>query len=306
MNFSLVPRFVPRATAARLLAAALLFSAALAAQAAPADAALALRDKHAALQAELANNIFHQPIHLDSSEDGNRFSGDIYAVMDHPYANVLSTFKSPSNWCEVMILHLNTKYCRAAGQGMAMGIGSKKPEAADKASRLDFSFRPVATTPDYLQVALASPKGPLGTSNYRITLEAIPLGPKRSFLHFSYSYEASTTGRLAMQAYLATAGHGKVGFTVVDNSGGAPKFIAGPRGVVERNTMRYYIAIDAYLDSLAKPSAEQLEARLQGWYDQSEKYARQLHEVERGAYLEMKRDEVRRQQTMDVSLLEQQ
>jgi hypothetical protein len=64
---------------------------------------------------------------------------------------------------------------------------------------------------------------------------------------------------------------------------------------MERNTMRYYLAIDAYLDSLKMPPAQQLESRLQAWFDATEKYPRQLHEVERDPYLQMKRVEVQRQ-----------
>ena len=46
----------------------------------------------------------------------------------------------------------------------------------------------------------------------------------------------ATRPQMAMQTYLATLGRGKSGFT----SGGI-------RGEVERNTMRYYLAIDSYL-----------------------------------------------------------
>ena len=274
-----------------------------------AQSADALRARHAELRHELgAPNMFGAPLHLDSVEAGTRVSGEIYAVMDHPFAAVARTFRSPAQWCEVMILHLNTKYCRASpgnagGRGMlTMGIGGKKPEAPEKASRLDFSFTPAASSADYLRTELAAGSGPMATSNYRITLEAIPLDAGRSFLHFSYSYESGVAGRMAMAAYLATVGAGKVGFTVTDRTpDGTPHYIGGARGVVERNTMRYYLAIDAYLDSLAAPAGEQVEARLKAWYDGSEKYHRQLHEVERTTYLDMKRDEVRRQQSTDVS-----
>jgi hypothetical protein len=67
------------------------------------------------------------------------------------------------------------------------------------------------------------------------------------------------------------------------------------RGVAERNTMRYYLAIDAYLDSLAAPADQQVEKRLVSWFDATEKYPRQLHELTRDEYLHMKRDEVQRQ-----------
>ena len=102
---------------------------------------------------------------------------------------------------------------------------------------------------------------------------------------------------MAMQVYLATAGRGKVGFTITGTRpDGQPDYIGGVRGVVERNTMRYFLAIDAYLAALAVPASERLEKRLQTWYDATEAHARQLHDVERDAYLQMKRREYRRQQ----------
>jgi ferric-dicitrate binding protein FerR (iron transport regulator) len=68
------------------------------------------------------------------------------------------------------------------------------------------------------------------------------------------------------------------------------------RGVVERNTMRYYLAIDSYLKTLDGPQQERQEKRLQSWFNATERHARQLHEVERDEYLQMKRDEIKRQQ----------
>ena len=68
----------------------------------------------------------------------------------------------------------------------------------------------------------------------------------------------------------------------------------GVRGVVERNTMRYYLAIDAYLDA---PGPQGREKRLGEWFDDTERYARQLHEMDRDDYLAMKRSEFQRLQT---------
>jgi hypothetical protein len=55
--------------------------------------------------------------------------------------------------------------------------------------------------------------------------------------------------------------------------------------------MRYYLAIDAYLAALAAPPDERLEERLRDWFDSTERYALQLHELDQNAYLEMKRRE---------------
>jgi len=64
------------------------------------------------------------------------------------------------------------------------------------------------------------------------------------------------------------------------------------RGVVERNAMRYYVAIEAYLGALTTPAPQQLEKRLSDWYAGIERYPLQLHEIERSEYLSMKRSEV--------------
>jgi hypothetical protein len=97
-----------------------------------------------------------------------------------------------------------------------------------------------------------------------------------------------------MKTYLATIGSDKVGFTT---AGGPSEYIGGVRGLVERNTMRYYLAIDAYLGALSSPPDKRLEQRLTNWFDATEQYPRQLHEVDRQEYLQMKHQEYERQQT---------
>ncbi|TPQ38032.1 hypothetical protein C2U69_14710, partial [Cupriavidus pinatubonensis] len=57
------------------------------------------------------------------------------------------------------------------------------------------------------------------------------------------------------------------------------------------------LAIDAYLATLSVPPAKRLGQRLASWFDATEKYSRQLHEVDRDAYMTMKLNEYQRQQT---------
>jgi hypothetical protein len=61
--------------------------------------------------------------------------------------------------------------------------------------------------------------------------------------------------------------------------------------------MRYYLAIDAHLASLRSPADQQVEKRIQTWFDAAERYPRQLHEMDRKTYADMKRDEYERQRT---------
>jgi hypothetical protein len=260
-----------------------------------------LRARYSELGQQLGNNQFKQPLYLDSVESADQLKGDIYALVDYPFASVNEALNDPTHWCDVLILHLNTKYCNAstnkAGSTLMVSIGKKNFEPLDKAYFVEFAYRTAATTPEYFDVWLNAKTGPIGTSDYRIQLEAVSVQSGKTFLHLTYSYSYNFLGRLAMQGYLATIGRGKVGFTITGRqSDGQPAYIGGVRGVVERNTMRYYFAIDAYLSAMSTPPAEQLEKRLQSWFTATELYPRQLHEVDRATYIEMKRSEYLRQQ----------
>jgi hypothetical protein len=191
------------------------------------------------------------------------------------------------------------KRCKAGGgtpKMLTLNVGRKFDQPIEDAYALQFAFRVVASSADYLQVQLSADDGPLSTKNYRIQVEAAPIGAKRTIIHMSYAYGYGFTARMAMKTYLATIGSQKVGFTIVDQKDGKPVYQGGVLGLLERNTMRYYLAIDAYLSAYTLPAAEQAEKRIREWYASTERYAEQLHEMEQSEYLEMKRNEIKRQQ----------
>ena len=285
------------------LLAALLACAVGSAQAGTqASGAAALRERYAATQPLLADSPFGGPLYLESTEAPRLLQGDVYALVDHPFAAVSASLASPDRWCDVMILHLNTKYCRRTAEDgvpkIELRVGKKHDQPIAAASRVAFGFRAVSATPEYLAVELQAPEGPFDTHDYRILFEAVPAEGGRSFIHMGYSFGYGGISRMAMQVYLATIARDKVGFTTTARTqpGVPPAFIGGVRGLVERNTMRYYLAIDAYLGAAAAPPAQQLEKSLRAWFDATEKYARQLHEIDREEYMAMKRREYARQQ----------
>ena len=287
--------------AAPSLLAAMLWTSSAFGQTPAEGNAAALHAKHIALAAQLASNEFQRPLVIESTESEKSVSGNAYAVINYPFATVATAFKDAGNWCEVLILHLNTKYCRAEGDSsrsvLAVSLGKKTSQEIKDAYSLRFDFRPGLSTPEYMAVQMNADKGPVGTHNYRINLRVVPIAGGKTFMHLQYSYGYGLAGRMAMQGYLATMGSGKLGFTQIERQPGDPKaYVEGMRGAVERNTMRYYLAIDAYLASLNTAAPEQLEKRLQHWFDATERYPRQLREVDRNAYLTMKRGEHRRQQ----------
>ena len=279
------------------------FNQAFAAETAKAENnAKALKAKYTELASQLNNNQFKRPLYLNSAEASDNLKGEIYAVVNHPFAKVNAALNNSAHWCDVLILHLNIKYCQAAnnknGTILNVNLGKKYDQPLEDTSRVEFNYREIMSTADYFAIQLNAEKGPLGTSNYRIWIESIQLKDGQTFLHFTYTYSFGLSGRLAMKTYLATIGRDKVGFTTTGKHTNAqPDYIQGVRGVVERNTMRYYLAIDAYLAAQNAAPDNQLEKSLQLWYTSNESYARQLHEVEQDEYMTMKRKEYKRQQT---------
>jgi hypothetical protein len=263
--------------------------------------AISLHASYSALRQQLERNAFQRPLHLDSSEAGREVTGDIHAIIDSPFEAAGKVLADPGAWCDIMMLPINTKGCRASrdshGMLLSLWIGTKARQSLADASRVDFAYQVRALTAPYLRVALTAGEGPFGTHDYRITLEAVPLENGRTFIHLAYSYGYGVFGQLAMNAYLATLGTSKVGFTVVGAPpGGEPSLIGGVRGAVERNSMRYFLAIEAFLGALSAAPADRFEKRIRDWYAASERYPRQLHEMEPGEYLDMKRQERLHQQ----------
>lgn len=263
------------------------------------NAASALLEKHAGLAGRLESNSYGRPLFLESAESSSMVSGNAYAILNSPFQGVSAIMKSANRWCEIMILHINTKYCRARSDAsptqMQVNIGKKTAQELKDAFALEFVFRVAASAPDYLDIQLNAEKGPMGTSDYRIELRAVPLPGGKTFMLLRYAYGYGLAGRLAMQGYLATAGSGKVGFTSIEKAG-KQSYVGGMRGTVERNTMRYYLAIEAYLSTLNSPAAGKLDARLQQWFKATEQYPEQLHEMDMPSYVAMKKGEYRRQQ----------
>jgi hypothetical protein len=266
------------------------------AQALSADAA-ALQAKHAEVRASLGSSPFQRPLLLQAAPGDDALKGDVYAVIDQPFNLTGPALQDPARWCDVLILHLNVKQCRARGGNgshtIALLVGRKFEQPAGSGRAVDFGFRVLHTGPDYVRVQMAAEDAPADAKD-QVLLEAVPLDDKRSFLRVTYSYAFSALERLGMHTYLSTLGRDKVGFTTTGtNAGGKPAYVGGVRGMVERNVMRYYLAVVTYVESLAVPPSERQEKRLRDWFAATERHALQLHEMGRDEYLSMKRNETR-------------
>jgi hypothetical protein len=159
-----------------------------------------------------------------------------------------------------------------------------------------YHYRNVDQQQGYLDIMLSADAGPFGTKDHRMRFEALPLDGGRTFVHVSYAYSDSAALRFAEKVYFATFGWGKVGFTVTGTDrNGNPVYIGGPRGAIERNAVRYYLAIQAFMNTLCYPEERRFSMRISEWYDLTNRYRKQLFELDKKDYLAFKTKERKHQ-----------
>jgi hypothetical protein len=264
------------------------------------------------IETELQRNGFGVPLYLESFDQNGRLHVDVYGIFAHPFPDIIEALKVPANWCEIASLHPNIKACtykELPGSWLLTLYGGRKvyQHPAD-AYQFTFQSRKVEQLNGYIDIVLTSDKGPFGTSDHRMRFEAIPLDRSRTFTHVSYDYNYGRSLRLAEKIYFATLGRNKVGFTITDVDGkGRPVYITGPRGAIERNTVRYYFAIQSFMDTLHYAGENRFARRVNEWYDLTCRFRKQLVELDKKDYLSYKAEEHQNQvmlQQRDTTVLQ--
>ena len=62
---------------------------------------------------------------------------------------VQQALQSADHWCDILILHLNVKRCRAGGaaaRSLSLSVGRKFDQPIEDAYELDFAYRVAAAT----------------------------------------------------------------------------------------------------------------------------------------------------------------
>ncbi len=253
--------------------------------------------------AEIAATDLAVPLVVESADDDDRLRGTVYGTIEIPFTRVRAALRKPRHWCDLMTLHLNVKSCTHAsvdgGSAMRVYSGSKEFERPQDAERIDMKFRLHENTPQRLHVQLTAPSGPLGTFDHHVSATFSPVDATTTLVRFEYRYGLGFRAQLAIGAYLATVASNKVGFTATGrDAAGNIEYIDGRRGMVERNAVRYYLALLAFFahtDVDADAHAFDARAAAAHWFDLTARFPRQLHELERDEYLSAKSREYREQ-----------
>ncbi|MCK5335762.1 MAG: hypothetical protein KAQ67_06355 [Gammaproteobacteria bacterium] len=239
----------------------------------------------------LQNNL----IHIQSDVTDERLSADVYAVKSYAFDNLVKKLSRSENWCQFVTLHLNIKACvyqRQTDTFLSFYAGRKFYEPAENAFELKYLFKIKEKKDNYFKLSLSAESGPFSTSDYLIEVELVKFD-NDTLIHFSLAYNSSFSSRLGARAYLATIGSDKKGFSQTINAEGKKEYIKGVEGIIERNVMRYFLALNAYLDTV-----NGADNMMSVWFDETEKYYDQLHELDKADYIRDKKLEFQQQAVM--------
>ncbi|KAB0663782.1 hypothetical protein F6V25_15225 [Oryzomonas japonica] len=279
-----------------MIAVALLFSVVFAsAGVTPRQDEGLLLDTYQRTKAKLEASSFGFPLVVESSERDDRVHVDVYGIFEHPFTSIVNMLTVPASWCDIVSLHPNVKGCTYSKQLsdwlLTFYLGSKAYQPLEDTRSVISHYRSVDRQ-GYLDIVLNAAEGPYGTKEHRMRFEALPITGDRTFVHVSYAYSDSVALRLVAKIYFATLGRSKVGFTVTGIDGsGKPIYIGGPRGAVERSAVRYFFAIQSFMNTLRYPEESRFSMRINEWYDLTVRYRKQLFDLDRKEYLAAKTKE---------------
>jgi hypothetical protein len=245
-----------------------------------------------------------QDIHIRSSAEDDYLHAEVYAIVPYPLETLRYALIKPSSWCDFVTLHPNIKACTyndGPQPTLDFYAGRKHYEPPEIADQLRYQFKVLQDTDHVFSVALRAAAGPMGTGDYLIRVGCYRFDSD-VLLHLTVSYKTSYRSQVATSLYLSTLGADKVGFSRKANEQGEMVYVDGVNGIIERNVMRYYLALTVYMERFNQPTRDTHLKCAAAWYDATEAYKQQLHELNRLDYLQTKQKEFENQGVLQRQL----
>lgn len=251
-----------------------------------------LRAHYRELTTNAASNPFGMPLRVQSDEQGGKVSAEVFGVLDQPFAAVTSLLGDARRWCGFLLLNINVKSCTveqdAAGKWLTLYIAPKEYKTPSEAYKMHYLFR-TSRSAGYIEVFLNADDGPLGTHDNHIYLDAIGIDG-RTLVHLTSTMRLGAVSHIAISTYLATLGRNKIGFSQVPDASGKLAPVRGLPAMIERNVVRYYLALQVDLETRALPAAGRFDQQMHRWYELTERFA-QLYDLPKADYVANKRRE---------------
>lgn len=255
---------------------------------------------HRDLADRLASSAFGTPLVVEARVEDKAVEGEVDSILDHPIELLREVLTDPVALCDVLTLHFNIKSChpdespRADSVHVPLRIETGRKYYVPPQGRNPVTYRLDRSQhgSGFVRAELTTERGPFGVRDMRIEIRAMGLEEGTSFVQVRYSYAPGLLARVATRTFLATLARNKIGFTVTGTTPeGEPIYVKGAQAAVERNALRYHLALVAYLQTRDVSESRRFEERVARWFDLTEQYSPQLREMPRDEYLDLKRRE---------------
>ena len=234
------------------------------------------------------------PIYLKTVQKEKVLNVSLMGKIPFKFSDVSAVLAKPGSYCDFLPLLFNVKTCVITELNpvtrIKFYVAGKHYTPPITSYRIHAVFRLVDRTPEKIRVRLESEEDSLGKSGYDVDLVAIPLDGE-TLMYLKSRYAPGRVTRMATNTYVNVFARDKPGFTEIQEPGGKKKLITGFPAVIERSSVRAYLALKAYTLNYHLPPDKRFEACLKTWYDLNQPYKKQLYELERDQYLQIKRRE---------------
>ena len=220
---------------------------------------------------------------LSWSDDQNHYRvGTETVLRDQDWQTVRQRLRDPLTWCRIGALVPDVRDCRieTGADPSAQVVLSLRSGGGDEPQNVAHELT-ISETGGVLEIRMRAPQAPLGVTDAGLDLQARNTANGVA-LTLAYGYRSSLRSRLMTRAYLSTTGRNRPGISYTLTDDGGREYVDGLRALIERNAMRYFLAVLAALKHDGPAAAET-------WYDLAATYTADLPEQDRDDYLDSRR-----------------
>ena len=237
----------------------------------------------------LAQSIAEPPIHqpfpiaVQSELDGDLARVAVSARIPVAFTELQTFYRNDDAWCQGFFANVYVKACYKNGKLLRI-FYDNNDEYQDLGDAFQFDYQVVEQTLNnqHLYISLRADSGPLGSEDYRLSIEAEAQSDSHTVLRLVYQSRYGFIARSALFVYLKTLGRDKIGFSRDQQA----QPVAGVRGILERNAMRYLLALCAYFSN--QNAVKPLANTLKNWHDYATVFSQELQEIDWSDYQKLK------------------
>lgn len=214
-----------------------------------------------------------------SDENGYSVTGYTEIPLEDGWEHVHRKLKNPVTWCRISLLVPDVRACQINEGEKTAIILSLRSGGTEGVREIEHKFRVDKMGPQWIHVVFRADRAAMGVRDAGLSVVARQ-GATGVELELEYGLHPSIRSRLATSAYLVGEAGKRPGISYSISSDGIREYVTGVRALMERNAMRYFLAVLATLETDDPVSA------VDAWYEMASRYKADLPEQNKDDYAE--------------------